>query len=525
MNCKRESNRRKQLPVDSLFHHYYYPSLLMRLSVIVTLAAILLASPDSMAQSNASSFDKFRKEKKSEFERYRKEKKTEFERFRKQLNEEYAALLGASWKVYKEHPSKEPPMRPKPIHPVAADNGTPPKVQFVPISTVIEPERPIPDIPVTLPQVTPNRKKTYPINFSFFNTPCGIGKFDTSVLSISKTDNASLRTTWSRLTASEAMEPLIDDCLRLREELQLCDWGYLLLVKKIAEVLYPHSTNCQAFLTVALLNQSGYDSRIGIRGNRLAVMFHASHQLYATSYHIINGKNYYLLGPQTDTKEKLYSYDGDYRHNPTPIRMTIDRFPRFAPPQSTVKTYSSAAWKAAPPFEITVNPSLIAFLDTYPQVDWPIYGLAPVSEELRTTLFPVMKLLTEGLDELKAVNLLLNFNNYAFNYMTDGDQFGREKPFFFDENFYYPYNDCEDRAILFAKLVNSVLGLDVVYLKYPRHLATAVRFSPNSGVTGATVTVDGKVYHVCDPTCIGAQAGYLAGAYLNAKPTVYKIKP
>lgn len=496
----------------------------MKLPVLVLLTA-LLASPDATAQNSPSSFEKFRKEKKGEFERFRKEKKTEFERFRKQLNEEYAALLGASWKVYKEHPSKEPPMRPKPVRPIAAENDRPPKPQTVPISTVVEPERPIPDIPVTLPQVTPGIKKTYPVNFSFFNTPCGIRKFDTSTLSIGKTDNASLRATWNRLTANEALEPLLDDCLRLREELRLCDWGYLLLVEKIAATLYPHSTDCQAFLTVALLNQSGYDSRIGIKSKRLAVLFHTSHPLYSVPGYIVDGKEYYIRGPLAEVKEQLYSYDGDYRRSPTPIRMTLDRYPRFTPVRSAVKTYSSAAWKAAPPFEVTINPSVIAFFNAYPLVDWPIYGLAPVSDELSATLFPVMKMLTEGLGEREAVNLLLNFNNYAFNYMPDGDQFGREKPFFFDENFYYPYNDCEDRAILFAKLVNSVLGLDVVYLKYPRHLATAVRFSPNSGVTGATVTIDGHPYHVCDPTCIGGQAGYLAGQYQNAKPIVYKIKP
>lgn len=49
------------------------------------------------------------------------------------------------------------------------------------------------------------------------------------------------------------------------------------------------------------------------------------------------------------------------------------------------------------------------FFDSYPQVDWHIYGLALVSEQLRSTLFPVMEILTEGLSEEEAVNLLLSF--------------------------------------------------------------------------------------------------------------------
>lgn len=43
-------------------------------------------------------------------------------------------------------------------------------------------------------------------------------------------------------------------------------------------------------------------------------------------------------------------------------------------------------------------------------------------------------------------------------------------------NYYYPYSDCEDRSILFARLVKDLLGLDVVLLYYPAHIATAVCF-------------------------------------------------
>ena len=64
----------------------------------------------------------------------------------------------------------------------------------------------------------------------------------------------------------------------------------------------------------------------------------------------------------------------------------------------------------------------------------------------------------------------------AFDYKTDGDQFGYEKPFFVDELFYYPYSDCEDRAVLYSYLVRTLMGLDVVLLEYPNHMATAVLF-------------------------------------------------
>lgn len=473
--------------------------------------------------SAAQTFEEFRQEKKAEFDKFRKEKQTEFEQYRQRLNEEYAAFINSKWETFREEKAKEPTMKPKPASPDIARDGKDNTPKRLNIDKVVPPEPAIKDVPVTLPKRS-EVKKNYPVRFTFFNTPCGIDRFDTSLLAITRTDNASLANAWQRLTANEQLTPLVNDCLRLREELQLCDWGYLLLVEKVAATLYPDSPDSQAFLAVAILNQSGYDSRIGIRSGQLGIMYHPSHQIYGQYSWIIDGKNYYLRGRIQDLGTPLQSYHGDYRKSPTPIRLTIDRYPRLTPREASQRRFSSSAWTDAPPFDITVNSSVIDFLNTYPIVDWPLYGSAPVSPELKSVLWPVMSILTEGMGEVEAVNLLLGFHNYAFRYKTDGDQFGREKPFFFDENYYYPYNDCEDRAIMFAKLVNSILGLDVVYLKYPKHLAAAVCFSPGTNISGAFVEVDGKKYYVCDPTCIGGKAGYLVPRYSTSAPEVYKIK-
>ena len=78
---------------------------------------------------------------------------------------------------------------------------------------------------------------------------------------------------------------------------------------------------------------------------------------------------------------------------------------------------------------------------------------------------------------MDAVNVLLRFVQTGFSYLTDSEQFGREKFMFPEETLSYPYSDCEDRSFLFAYLVSSLLGLDVIGLDYPGHVATAVKFS------------------------------------------------
>ena len=486
---------------------------------------ILFIGVSAGAQTNRSeSFEEYASRKKTEFNRYRQQKKTEFEQYRQRLNEEFAARLSGEWKQYKPESKQERAANPKPPKPSVVDKTKPTAPVKVPVKSVVPPEKKIADVPVTLPKIDMRKPaQEYPVRFNFYNTPCGIGEFDTSSLSFSSTDNSAISKAWKRLTANDNIEPLLADCLRLREEMQLCDWGFLQLVDKVAATLYPGSSDKQAFLATALMLQVGYDCRLLDVGGRLALAYHPSHTVYGQSRVKVDGKDYNVFGPLANELTGVRTYPGDFRKSPTPIRMAVDRYPRFSAPNPPAKTYSSASWTAAPPFELTVNKSVMDFFDTYPIVDWNLYGMAPVSPQIERTLFPVMQVLTEGLSEEEAVNVVMSYMNYGFKYMTDDGQFGREKPFFPDENFYYPYNDCEDRAILFSRIVKQVLGLDAVYLFYPGHLAAAVKFSPGVNVKGATVDVDGVSYVVCDPTCIGAKAGYLHPSFRKQPVKVYKV--
>ena len=119
--------------------------------------------------------------------------------------------------------------------------------------------------------------------------------------------------------------------------------------------------------------------------------------------------------------------------------------------------------------------------------------------------------------------MLINFVQTAFNYKTDGDQFGYERPLFGDETLYYPYSDCEDRSILYSILVRELLGLEAVLLYYPGHLATAVAF-PNNQSFGYHFTWKNKVFTICDPTYIGADIGECMPQFRTTSPEVIQIQ-
>ena len=116
----------------------------------------------------------------------------------------------------------------------------------------------------------------------------------------------------------------------------------------------------------------------------------------------------------------------------------------------------------------------------------------------------------------------MKYLQYGFDYATDEEQFGFEKPFFCEENYFYPKNDCEDRAVLFSFLVRYLLGMEVVLIDYPGHLATAVCFKEN--VSGASLVHKGKRYVICDPTYVGAPIGVEMPDFAQDDRTVIPLK-
>ena len=118
--------------------------------------------------------------------------------------------------------------------------------------------------------------------------------------------------------------------------------------------------------------------------------------------------------------------------------------------------------------------------------------------------------------------MLLNFVQTGFEYKTDGDQFGKEKPFFKEEMFFYPYCDCEDRSFLYSYLVEKLVGLKTILVYAPDHVFVAVCF--NDDVEGDFLMVDGKKYVICDPTYIGSDIGMCMPNYKNAHLEVLKCE-
>jgi hypothetical protein len=121
-----------------------------------------------------------------------------------------------------------------------------------------------------------------------------------------------------------------------------------------------------------------------------------------------------------------------------------------------------------------------------------------------------------------AVQQILWWVQTGLEYGYDDQIWGYDRAFFGEESIYYPYCDCEDRAILMSHLVRDLLGLDVCLVYYPGHLATAIHFA--NDVKGDYLVLNGVRYTVCDPTYIGATIGMTMPGMDNNKATVILLE-
>ena len=309
---------------------------------------------------------------------------------------------------------------------------------------------------------------------------------------------------------------LVDDCCKVKKELNLNDWGIFLFVREASKTLCTDE-NAAVVMQQFLLNELGYKSKMARRAdrNQMLLFVAAGCQVYGHPYFTKDGLNYYNL--TSNESCQFYMCQEDSPKAKSKLDMQVNHAPALnAGMVNSVHKNRSGSVAVS----VDVPKSLMEFYGSMPQCDYSVYVNAEVNPSVASKVLSTLAPLVNGKSEAEAANLLINFVQTGFQYATDQEQFGYEKPFFVEELFYYPYCDCEDRSVLYSYLVRNLLKLDVVLLDYPNHIATAVCFNEN--VSGDFVTVGGKKYVVCDPTYIGASIGKAMPQFKNVAAKVLK---
>lgn len=319
---------------------------------------------------------------------------------------------------------------------------------------------------------------------------------DFALLSISESDVA---TAWDRLSLGASS--LLMDCQSIKERAKLSDWAYLQLVDSLSTTIYPYSENERQLLFGFLLGKSGYNVRFGRSGEELTCLYGTEQIIYAKPYFFKDGIHYYRYRPGDQSLELS---------DPVPEGTRILDLQLTSAPAVGTGLVQEKHIKVGPiEFDYRIPQGLLDFYENYPHTEMFVKANAPVSEYVRENVYPVLKSAIDGKGEVESANILLSFAQGLMVHQSDEEHWGHEKWNFPDESIFYQCGDCDDHAILFARLAKDLLGLDVLLISCDvdgaPHATTAIRF--NEPLDGDSILYENESYYCCEPSSTSARVG------------------
>lgn len=442
---------------------------------------------------------------KEQYELFKKNANNSFLSFRDECNQKYIEFLKSAWDRYEGKTPIDIPVELNPIPPQPFEE------EEIPVHVSINPIEisPIKDTPQPKPvePIKENKESTEDyFSVKFFDDHCKVRLPEIAKMRLQDLSPNSIAEGWESL-CSEEMDNAIRDCLETRIRYGLCDWAYLLFLDELSRQ-YCKDANGATLLMAFLYCQSGYQMRLAVDGNNLYMLYGSKHQIYDKGYFDLEGMYFYPFGePSNYISICNAAFEGE-----TPLSLFISSEQLLGGNKSDWREIKSIRYSDTE-VQSHVPENLIKFFDQYPtsvldgnpMTRWAMYANTPLAQQTKDAIYPSLKKSIEGLTEETAANKLLNWVQTGFVYEYDDKVWGHDRAFFAEETLYYPFADCEDRSILFSRLVRDLLGLDVALIYYPGHLATAVKFDTN--VRGDAMLINGEKYIVCDPTYIGAPVG------------------
>ena len=479
----------------------------------------------------ADDFDDFSKSLELEFDDFKQSGRKEYDDFRLKANEEMAEFMGRPWEQRSQRPKIVPPPDPSP-EPVIIDddidNRPLPNPSPVVIDSVI-------DVPAPRPQpqpIAPIRDITAPspvnpITCRMYGTDFTLRGADLRDYRINGHSGADFGQAW-RYLCGERTNNLLIDCLAERDKRHLCDWAYLMLLKKAAETAVGGDRhNESALLTGFLLYQSGYKMRFAIDSQgSLHVFFAATGHLYDRAHIVDSGQLFFALTEPCSAQVEICSYSYPKEKS---LSFAIDRRMQLAFSPAPARTVT-ARFHPELSASVSVNKNLIDFYNDYPEATlndspytkWAIYANTPASDEVVRDLYPAIRKAIEKKSQRDAANMILHLAE-TFPYGYDDKIWGRDRAFFLEETWHYPYSDCEDHAIHFSRMIRDIMDLDVVLVYYPGHLASAVAFT-DPEITGDYFIHRGRRFTVCDPTIFYSNIGETMKGMDNSGAVLIDLK-
>lgn len=492
------------------------------LSVTVLMSLVIATSAQS---DKKAEFEAYKAKKQKEFAEYKSKKQREFDEYRRKKNEEFAAYVRKKWEAFNGlKPQPKPKDEDKPPVVIKDEQRQQPiKDNPIPIKETITPPKPEPKPqPIAPIQETPKPVEKW-VTFNVYGTEMKVRFEDKQRFKIADITEGAIADCWHKL-AGQDYDNTVHDCMALRDSKQLSDWAYLNMLQKMAEQCVGRG-NEATLLVAYVYAQSGYQMRLAMTGQVLRMLYSSRHVIFDKPCFTLDGKSFYVWN---GSETQLHICNVGFPKE-TPLSLYVPNTQGLTVSTTAQRTLTSLRYPQMKA-QVCVNKNLIDFYNSYPtssisnnfMTRWAMYANTPLEPTAKNSLYPALRKAIKDCGEQEAVARLLNWVQTAFVYEYDDKVWGHDRAFFAEESLYYPYCDCEDRSILFSRLVRDLLGLRCILVYYPGHLATAVHFTDN--VKGDYILLNGQRYIVCDPTYIGAPVGLTMPNMDNSKASVILLE-
>lgn len=488
----------------------------MNKKVTLLTIALALGASATFAQSNHKSFEEFRSGIKSNFNA-----------FRKTILDNYADFLDGEWHPYKSLNGELRDRTPKPSEAPQVP-GTPKALPSTPPVAPVTPPSPVTPVAPVVPAATPSPvtppAPTTPAGdsgfaFSWYNIPTQLPAVEYHI-SHRLSEPADFARQWRELDGAHVADRVLPGIRNAVKELGLNDYLTYKYIESYINARFPEATSSSRMAAVHyLLANMGYDARIAVTSSGVPLLLLPCQQtMYARNYLTIGDGKYYIFAPEDYDMSRLGSE-----------RILTCNLPAEAAKAAKFDLVLGQLNipVAEHPFDLnygdlhltgSVNANLIPILYKYPQMPVSDYARSNIEPQLRNDLVRQVRQQLGQMNSDDAVEALLTFMHGAFEYATDEENHGFEKPYFLEETLYYPKNDCEDRAIFYTWLVWNALGHEAQLISFPGHEAAAVHL--NRPLNGASYVDDNTVYYISDPTYIGSRTGMVMPVYNGTSPRI-----
>ncbi len=494
----------------------------------VFLLAMLFSIPACLMAQEIS-FEEYRRQREQEFRQYVAHRDSmlrvyeqRFADYVEERNREYADYLRREWERFQVFQGVAPKDKPKPEEmpaherpeeepaerPVdrmqAVDGRVSPRDSFTP--------------PV---RVRPEDEDARPTNLrvNFYGRRINIPADRTFRNITSRGTQERDVAAWFERAAGTDYSTTLVAMLEAAEEVGMNDWALFMLAREVGERLAGPDNTAATLYAWFLLQQSGYDIRLGRQNNRLLFLMPFADNVYNTPRLEIDGQHFYAIG--ADAGQPLTTYrqtmDGAFRV----FDMNFYSSPRLAE-RGAMKTLSFNYRGEEISVQLAYDPVLVAMLADQPQSDVRVYFDSDASVQLVRSVEENLAPLLADLSQRERVSLMLRMVQTSFEYQTDIDQFGMQRFMVPDEVIHYRASDCDDRAALFAWLVRNFAGNQVLAVEYPGHIATAVYFD-GEAPGGDYLLYEGKRFVMADPTYINAPLGLTMPDFADMQPEVWLV--